>query len=577
MAVNFYDYNAILTRVKARLLAKSEHADIIYSGVNARVLEALSEEWGFINQYLEYAVRENYWSLARNRSSLLAESPVHGFVVPRKVGAEGYVRISASEVFTAPPINNVPIPKWSQFSNGGDIAVVVKGSAILSTFDNYLDIPVIQGTKQEVSFIALGNNFETKDIVDDSVENSFYELYVNGVLWTKVNTLFEYTGSDLVYEINTSPDFSKVTLKFGNDTFGKKLVTSDSVQFFYTQTLGSTGNITSTGIINRSDTIFYDIYGNVTDIFVNNLITIAGGRDELTLEEIRELSPQVFQSGDRATTSDDYKVILGQIPSIAKKNVWGAYEYFIDNNLDPWDYISPQENVVHLAILMSGYLPPTDQQKTDIIATLNPKKGTTDLISFEDVEIVNLDFVIDAFVLNTSYTLTEVRTTIDTALQDNYAISNMEFNVNVYNSDLQRLIDELSGVKYHDSYMKSHKLFEFSEAYVSNLDLPIYPVQGDTVEIRLKLKTAPDTAYTLIGTCNNSGIVTGEPGYNLGTSEIDLSTGEGFIIVLSGITGDYDDYDIRIDYQGQSVNYILNKRNFIFSLSERTITCQYAR
>jgi len=576
-----FDFESIKSRILNTLSSKSEWAEFLSYGTNSLLLDAIVQELVYEIQYKEYLTYENWWSLARNKSSLLVIAPIHGYKVPRKIGANGYVKVSVDKNFNNSHTRDIFIPKFFQFSNG-ETFVCATTLVRLPAGQNYVEIPVKQGKYKEIKFLAKGDTFEIYDILDDSVENSLYELYVNNLLWEPVNNLFEYKENDRVYEINTSPDFKKVTLRFGNNIFGKKLETNDEVVFKYISTLGDKGNIVSANNITTVESQAYDDLVNSIDLYVTNEKPILGGSGYPDIEMIRSSSPKVFQAGDRASTREDYEVILTKLDFISKATVWGVYEYNIDRGEDPWTFVPNEENVVHIAILNTNYENITEIEKNQIVQAIYPKISPTDILKFEEVEIVNLFFDVKAVVANSSYSLEGVKSTIELALKNNFSVANMNFNQNIYASDLFRFIDELEGVRNHVTKIYIEKVFYFSSAYVASTQLPLYPVSANNSEILIKPLGADDSEYEPLAYLDANGNIlsvkdpeTLENIYNLSGSGVSMSTGSLLLLVQNGLTGNFVNYELKIRYSLVSDDIILKRRQQILNYNSSNIIMSY--
>lgn len=576
MPIIQFDYESIKNRIKNNLSSKSEWSGFLDYGVADNLISPIAQELAYAMNYNEYLTYENFWQKARNKSSLLVQSTVHGYSVPRKKGAIGTLRVSTDSKFSSnnPTGNNVVIPKFFQFS-GNDIYVVADDNYILPYNSNYVDIQCKQGEYKSVKFLAQGNLYEEKLIVDDSVDNDFFELFVNGVPWKNVDTLFEYGATDLVYEIITQPDLSGVLLRFGNNIFGKKLEINDQVEFKYISTLGNNGNIFTYGIIKNVESQAFDILGKPVKLYVDNISTIIGGKDYPSLDEIRSLSPKVYQTGDRASSVDDYTTKIKQFSYISKVNVWGAYETLLDEKKPLWTFIPSEENVVHLALLDSVYENLSDAQKTQVIEDLHKKNDPTDLIQFETVEKIPMIFYIDAIASNSSYPLEQIRASIESVLINNYSIENTDFNKNIYNSDFVRLIDEVNGVRNHNSYIKLLKEGQIlTENYAGQFQLPIYPIDSLTVNFYIKDITEEED-YILFAYCDEEGNIIGLNNYDTFGSKLNLTNGLGVLIFREGLTKDFNNYSIKIEYKSLNQDLILNKRSNIFTYNSSIIKVEY--
>lgn len=576
MATIKFDFDAISERIKTNLRAKSEWAELPNTGTDVNLIDAIALEEAYCMNGDEYYTTENWWRQARNKSSLMVNAPMLGYKAPRKVGAVGYLKCSSSESFDTPPTISIPIAKWSEFSDDDGVTVVSTQASIISTSASYVEIPVVQGSYKTYSFIAQGDDFETYEIDSDSIENIYYELYVNNVLWTEVDSILIASEDDQSYAIDNANDFSTITLRFGNTYFGKKLVSGDEVVFKCVITDGDDGNINGLNMITNVDSLITNSSNEQVDIYCTNESSISGGADTVSLETIRETAPKIYQTGDRATSGDDYSVIISELSYITKVIVWGHYEYCIDNGLDTWTFLEATENTVKVSALNSSYENLSDNEKTSLIESIYEQKGPTDIVEFVDVEIINIYFTVEAKVLSQSYALAVVQANIIETLEDNYNIENIDFNENLPESDYKSLIDDVEGVDYHNTTISTYKDFEFSSSYAASVNLPIYPLDGVTLALYIRDTTVVGEEFYQIGESDSSGNITATLiDWNLYVSKVDVSTGEGQVVIIEGLSGNYENYELRFTYSGTSLNYTLNSRNSIFQYADSTVTTQY--
>lgn len=573
-----FDFDSIKRRIKNNLSSKSEWANFLDYGVADNIIDAIVQEMAYQMQYDEYLTYENWWDKARNKSSLLVQSEVHGYTVPRKQGAIGTLLVSTDENFSKSHGTDIIIPKYFQFSGNG-IYVVSDSSYSFSSSENYVVVNCKQGESKEVKFLAFGNLYEEKFIDDSSIDNDMFDLYVNGILWQRVNTLFECGPEDRVYELKTKSDLSGVTIKFGNNVYGKKLSLNDVVEFKYISTKGVDGNIFMPNIINTVESQGFDVNGKPITLYVKNTTSIVGGKDYPSIDEIRQLSPRVYQSGDRASSKDDYITLIRRFSYISKVNVWGAYEKNKDEGNDPWAFIPSDENVVHVALLDSAYENLSKEFKEKVIEDLHSKNDPTDIIKFETVEKIPLIFNISATVLNSSYSLTQVRADIENMLIENYGIQKMDFNDSIHESDFIRSIDEINGIDYHTSSIFAKKEFGFQNAYYCSFEIPIYPISNVKTYFYIKDTSLPeeDRKYELFASVDVDGnlVSTNIEVYDISDSKLYLSTGKGTLIFNSGLEGDYEKYKIKVVYGLMTNDIILKSRSNILEYDESNISVYY--
>lgn len=560
-----FDYESIKQRISQNLSSKSEWASFLSFGVIDNIISSISNEMAYQIQYAEYNSMENYWNLARNKSSLLQMSPMHGYVVPRKKSSIGTLRVSTSKTFDSSYPKNVFIPKYFQFS-GGDMYVCASNDYVLDSNVNYIDIMCNQGEAKEVSFLAEGLRYEEKTIYDDSIDDSFFTLTVNGIEWKCVDTLFSCGADEQAYQIRTLPNFSGITIEFGNDVFGKKLLKNDEVIFKYISTKGSEGNIFGSDIINSVKSQAFDSGGESVKLYCSNISTFVGGRDYPSIDEIRDMSPKVYQTGDRASSESDYETIIKGINYIGKASVWGAYEYLKDTDQDPWGFIPSTENVIHFALLDSLYNELTVEQENSIIEKLHKLCDPRDLFSFERPNKIPMVFHIDATISSLSYTTAEIENNIKSTLSENYGLEKMNFGESIYDSDYVRLIDEIQGIDNHISYIELYKEeYILTSSYYGNFELPIYPIDYKSVVIYVKDTSVPDSEYEEFATCDANGNIIGSGIYITTDSMLNLNTGKGTLMISNGLTSDYTNYLFKINYKYIERNLInSNRANILY-------------
>ena len=588
MAKIAFDYESIKNRVLQNLSAQSEWASFLDYGVIDNIISSVVNEMSYQIQYAEYNTTENFWNMARNRSSLLQMSPMHGYIVPRKQASSGTVRVSTSSTFDSSYPKTISIPKFFQFSGNG-IYVCAESDTQLNSTENYVDVSCVQGEVKEVSFLAEGIQYEKKIISDDSVDNSFFVLTVNDVEWTCVDSLFLCKSTDQCYQVRTLPNLSGVIIKFGNDVFGKKLNKNDVVKFKYISTSGANGNIYTSDVINSVESQAFDSSGYSVKLYCTNISSFMGGKDYPSIEEIREVSPNVYQTGNRASSRTDYETILQKMSDLTKIAVWGAYETLKDNNEDPWGFIPTEQNVVHLALLLGDEYESFDDlektnpeyvklKKTKIIETLHEVNDPTDLISFESTNKIPMVFHIDATIVSSAYTTAEVANNIKTNLSNAYNIKTMNFGDSVYDSDYVRLIDETEGVKNHISHIELYKdNITLSSDYYCDFNLPIYPISWDSVKVYVKDTTVENSEYELMATCDSNGNIIGaeDTTYVTTNSSLDLNSGVGALNIASGLTEDYHNYSFKIVYQYFEKNLKNSSRSNVLYYDDAVITLEY--
>jgi hypothetical protein len=163
-----------------------------------------------------------------------------------------------------------------------------------------------------------------------------------------------------------------------------------------------------------------------------------------------------------------------------------------------------------------------------------------------------MEFHINGTLMSSAYTTAEVENHIKSNLSKMYGIENMDFGETVYESDYVRLIDETDGIKNHTSYIELYKDdIKFSSQYYCDFELPIHPINYETVEVYIKNTTVENSEYELMAKCDINGNLVGAENttYIMTNSTLDLNNGKGKINVSNGLNSDYHNYLIKIGYR----------------------------
>lgn len=592
-----YDQDSIAARLIAKTTEYFGDSDLILFGTNKRLFDLVAEELAMVVEYDEYLTRESKWALSMNYSSLLAQSEFYNYVPHRKVGATGTIRVSTSSTFNGSYPYNISIPKFSVITNG-IINYATTSTRILSVGSNYVDITCRQGTPVTYDYeitsaqFPSGTDYATITIDNDSIEDTLFDVYVNDVLWSTIEHIrLAESGTQQVYTIKNTKDFSGVELGFGNDVFGQKLQIGDIVTFKGLETLGASGNVLKTNNLTTIEGEYTDSNSTIVTLYATNLAEMTGGSEIEELEMIRVNAPKSYQSGERAITRVDYATIILENNYADKVQVWGEEEVNQDNGNPPGTYIPKEENLVYI----SGFnIDPntglgttiTETQQDLIRDELNSKKSPTDIIQFIDTQFIYLTFHIAAFVSEQKYTEEIVRNNITTDLSDIYSLENGTFRKNLYFSNYQCTIDNIDGIDHHESTVSFSELFSFTSAYVFTQALNINNISPGSVKIYYRL--SGDTTWIHMASDDAVGNIVGEPidpndlgqgYYTLPGAEINYADGySGEITVTFGLDEDYSFYEIRTDFEvaaSEEGDILLTKRQQIYAYYEDDVTVTF--
>lgn len=573
MSIKF-DFESIRNRIQATLRASESWANILFYSTNQRLIDAVAEEIYYDMQYNEITTTETKWSLAKQLSSLLSQTQFFNYFPSRKIGSTGNLKLSTSSTFNASYALSIPIPKYTVVSNAsGTTKFAVSEDTSLPSSETYVSIPIVQGIPKSITFTANGDEYEKFTVSNSSVENSTYDVYVNGVKWTEVSFIREAEAGALNYVIENAKDFSKLYICFGNGNYGKKLSSGDSIIFYYLETDGDKGNISSTGVVTQIESTLYDSNGNTVQCYCTNEESLTGGSTYEDIESIRVSAPRAYHAGDRAVSKEDYQYIVESYSFINKATVWGETETNEDAGNLPGTFIASEENVVHIACVTSDNGQLTPSQETTLRNALTEKKAPVDIVSFETVNFTYINFTINLYVSDKRYALSDVKSNVLNTLETDYSISNMDFKQALRFSDYVAKIDGVTGVDYHDTTISLYKYESFNSAYTASIALEMDDIKTSSVSVYVKTTTG--TTWSKVAHDDGLGNFVADTGYTISASTIAYTDGAGSLIITSGLTESYSTYSIKVTYNIESTNIVPTKRYQIISYGTSTITASY--
>ena len=226
------------------------------------------------------------------------------------------------------------------------------------------------------TYTSEGLEFETFPIVvDNLVDSNSVNFIADGTIsvyvkekdtetwfeYSKVNTIFFSSANEKIYELRLNEN-GHYEVKFGNDTFGRKLEQGDEVKVMYLLSDGNAGTISKNVIngnklFNYSSSTFNQIYDDVYNqtstlitkdkssllTFVNPLNSTAIS-DAESVEDLKKNVPFLISSQYRLVSEQDYEIYLKKsIPNILKsvkvanndKFLEEYIQYFYDICVDP--------------------------------------------------------------------------------------------------------------------------------------------------------------------------------------------------------------------------------------------------
>lgn len=253
---------------------------------------------------------------------------------------------------------------------------------IRSINDNLI---LYQGTVQEYpSYIAEGVEFETFPVVVDNlvdpndsrfIADGTLSVYVKEVkndtwhLYTEIDTLYLTLPTQRSYELRLNEN-GHYEIKFGNNIFGKKLMSGDEVRVIYLLSDGNKGIISKNSIngnklFTYTTDAFAQIYEDSTEstsevvsTTTSSLLTFKNPLNSTTISEaenvesIRKNAPYLLAAQYRLVTESDYeKYLLKTIPNVLNSVKIVNNDRFIKEYIDYFYRICVDPNKVNRVLI----------------------------------------------------------------------------------------------------------------------------------------------------------------------------------------------------------------------------------
>jgi len=317
----------------------------------AQILEVLTELTNLVFFYIEDATVEQNILTAQNPESIYGLSRLAGHDPFRGSSAVGEIRVRLStSAFgeIAGDALNIPANTIITASNNG-LDYVLKTSAdqfrIEKSNTDYIYIPVTQGAVESQTVTGTGENLQSFNIiVKRTTDHGAVKVAVNGVPWTKYDSLYDMKADTKGYLVKTGIT-GGLDIYFGNGSFGIIPVAGAGISIEYVITDGSAGNLAGTKDLNfKFKTDGFDSLGNphnLNDMLEASFsIAPSMGAEPESVELTKLIAPLQSQSFVLATPRN-YEAFLAK---------YGMFSYLDAYNTTDDGYID-DDNVIYLFML----------------------------------------------------------------------------------------------------------------------------------------------------------------------------------------------------------------------------------
>jgi hypothetical protein len=275
--------------------------------------------------YIEDSITELNINTATRANSVYGIAALSGHNPTRSIAATGEISVSTTNPSsTSVPGGVVIVPNQTRLSSGNNglqYILDLPSDSIRLSSNGSTDgtvMNIMQGTIETQVFTGTGTNIQSYNCAtqqSSQVDNFYVNVYVNGELWTKYDSIYDISRNGLGYIVRTGIT-SGITVYFGNTNFGMVPPLGSTITIEYLVTSGQTGNInlvdTEIATYTWVDTGL-DIYGNDVDLnqifSINSVYTPDFGANPEPLALTRLIAPKTSRSYVLATT-DSYVIFF---------------------------------------------------------------------------------------------------------------------------------------------------------------------------------------------------------------------------------------------------------------------------
>jgi hypothetical protein len=328
-----YDANTLSSVVNEKLLQESPTFTASYPSETSTALVNALSAYSAMLQYTMVSAMANCYTDT-------AYSPSGVYQLAETLGNRLHGNVSSQLTCTIKRTNTVgttvQIPAHSYFDVEGQKFFNPDAIIFQNNNDQVGGVKLVQGEFVTTENVTSGTVGEKIYFAEDFKCNmNMVKVYINGEEWATTETFLPLNSYDLVDPsevqtvlLRTSPD-GRTYIKFGNNINGATPAGGSAVKITYVSNDGDSGNIAKNNAnITLVSPVYVTIDGKSTllTVEVPNSTVASGGFNKQDLQTLKESSPYVFASGERAVRRDDYKAMLLNKCGYITCNVWGEYE-----------------------------------------------------------------------------------------------------------------------------------------------------------------------------------------------------------------------------------------------------------
>ena len=327
-----YDANTLQSALIEKTIDESQTFKAMYPSDTATSLMTVLSGYGSMLQYsLVSAMANCYTDTVYSETGIYQLAETLGNRLHGKVSSQISLYVERKNLLG---VTNLSIPEHCVWDAEG-IKFYNENPVNFANANKKL-ITLTQGEYKTYKGTFSGNQEERIYFSQDFACNlNTVKVLINGEEWKTTETFLPLNANnaidntELQYVILRMDPDGRAYIKFGNNSTGILPRSGSSVEIQYVSNDGEDGNIASDSIDIQLVTPVYHYYeGNSVPLQVEcqNTTVAGGGYNMQSLDVLKETSPYIFASGNRAVSREDYKALLINKCGYITCNVWGEYE-----------------------------------------------------------------------------------------------------------------------------------------------------------------------------------------------------------------------------------------------------------
>ena len=297
------DYESIINDCAARIKAKYPDTwnDFYEDNLGVVILEIFGYLCDTLLFYGDRQALETYLATATERQNVINIAAAIGYRVAGASPSTADITFSMDEARA----RDVTVPAGTQIATQEGVVFELIDNVVISAGN----ISATGGARQGVTYSEfLGTSSGDAGqsyFIDRQGIVAITAVYVGGVAWEPVDSLFEQEADSRAYKATLNSD-GTAQVAFGDGDYGAVPPQGEDIEIVYRVCSGARGNVLA-GTITTMRDVATDTAGDRVQVTATNASAATGGADQESLTHIKNWAPKYYETQDRCVTQSDYE------------------------------------------------------------------------------------------------------------------------------------------------------------------------------------------------------------------------------------------------------------------------------